>query len=233
MGRQGGKVAALYFDEEWDLDTPARRRTHARRFVTVDVGVREPSQRLVFDLPASQRMAALKRIRQSRMKALASALRRLDSIEVVPTSHGLRCKLRVADLDRLRKVPGMSYVWIRRVEGLKRVAAKPGDEWYAVRGRVMIQIEGQRKGLQKFEDRIVLVRARTYEEAERRAMREFKAYAQNVYLNSRGRKIRWQLEKIVDMYETDLKDLDPKGTEVWSSLHSRRIRREFEWHPDR
>jgi len=44
--------------------------------------------------------------------------------------------------------------------------------------------------------------------------------------------VRWTLEKIIDVYETDLEQLDPNGTEVWASLHSRRMRKEYEWHPN-
>ena len=232
MSRRGEKQwTALHFAEEWDLDTGPKRRRHAGRSVTIDVTVKEPSHRSVFALPPSQRMRALKNLQNRRTKALAAALRRLRSIEVVPTSHGLRCKLRVEDLDQVRKLPGVGYIWVRRVEGLRRSPPKPQEEWFAVRGRVMIQIEGQKKGLQNYEDRILLVRARTFREAERRALREFVDYAKLLYLNRSGRIVRWQLEKIIDVYETDLEELDPRGTEVWSSLHSRRMRKEYEWRP--
>jgi hypothetical protein len=137
--------------------------------------------------------------------------------------------LRVADLDRIRRLPGVGHIWVRGVEGLRRSRGKPQEEWFAVRGRVMIQVEGQKKGLQSYEDRILLVRAPSSRDAERRAVREFFDYAKLVYLNRAGRMIRWKLEKIIDVYETDMKDLDPKGTEVWSSLHSRRMRKEYEW----
>jgi len=234
MPRLGEKQwTALHFAEEWDLDTGPKRRRHAGRFVTIDVTAKETSPRSVFALPPSQRMPALKSMQNSRMKALAAALRRLRSIEVVPTSHGLRCKLRVEDLDRVRELRGIGYIWVRRVEGLRCSPRKPQEEWFAVRGRVMIQIEGQRKGLQKYEERILLVRARTFREAERRALREFVNYAKLLYLNPSGRIVRWKLEKIIDVYETDLEELDPRGTEVWSSLHSRRMRKEYEWHPAR
>jgi hypothetical protein len=234
MPRRGEKQwALLHFAEEWDLDTGPKRRRHAGRFVTIDVTVKEPSQRSVFALPPSERMRALKTVQNRRMKALTATLRGLRSIEVVPTSHGLRCKLRVIDLDRVRKLPGIGYIWVRRVEGLRRSPRKPQEEWFAVRGRVMIQIEGQTKGLQSYEDRILLVLARTFREAERRALREFVNYAKLLYLNRSGHIVRWKLERIIDVYETDLEELDPRGTEVWSSLHSRRMRKEYEWHPPR
>jgi len=76
------------------------------------------------------------------------------------------------------------------------------------------------------------VRARTFREAERRALREFANDTRLPYLNHAGRMVRWTLEKIIDVYETDLEQLDPNGTEVWASLHSRRMRKEYEWHPN-
>jgi hypothetical protein len=231
MEIRGDKGAPLQFAEEWNLDTVPKRRALARRFVTVDVAAKEPAQRAFFAKAPSERLSALKRARKNRLKVLENAVRRLSSIEVVPTPQGLRCRLRVSDLDELRALPGVGDIRVRRVEGVRRSAPALQDEWFAVRGRVMTQIEGQKKGLQKYEDRILLVRARTYRDAERRALREFEEYAKTLYLNGAGRIVRSKLERIIDVYETDLAELNPKGTEVWSSLHSRRMRTEFEWHP--
>jgi hypothetical protein len=232
MPRRGKKQwPVLYFAEEWGLESADKRRLHARRLVTVDVMVREPPQRSVFALPLSERMPALKRARIRRTRALAVALRKLRSVEVTSTSHGLRCTLRVMDLDRIRRLSGAGYIWVRRVKGLRRSSSKHHEEWFAVRGRVAIQTEGQTRGLQQYEDRILLVRGRTSREAERRALREFVNYAKLVYLTVSGRRVRWKLEKVIDIYETDVPELDPKGTEVWSSLHARRMRKEYEWHP--
>jgi hypothetical protein len=180
------------------------------------VTVKEPSQRSLFALPPSQRMPTLKDMRKKRMKALAAAVRRLRSVEVIPTSHGLTCRLKVADLDRVRELSDIGYIWVRRVEGLRRSSPKPQEEWFAVRGRVMIQIEGQKKGLQSYEDRILLVRARTFREAERRALREFVNYAKVLYLNP-SVDGSLKLEKIIDVYETDLEELtrrEPKSGRV-------------------
>jgi len=104
MPRRGDKQqAALYFAEEWGLDTVPKRRAHARRFVTIDVVVKEPAERSVFALPVLQRKPALKDLRKRRTTALAAAIHKLRAVEAVPTSHGFRCKLRVAELDRIRR----------------------------------------------------------------------------------------------------------------------------------
>ena len=230
-GRATKRETSIQFADEWDLDDPSKRRKHASLIATVVVSVKEPPPSSFFSRPPAERLPALKKARKNRARALAAALQKLGMIGVVSVPSGLRCKLRVRDLDQLQGLPGAGDVWIHHVEGLRRTPRKPSDEWFAVRGRVMIQVEGRERGLQTYEDRIVLVRARTFREAEQRALREFARYAKNVYLNAAGRMVRWKLEKIIDIYETDLENLDPNGTEVWSSLHSRRLRDEFVWLP--
>jgi hypothetical protein len=102
--------------------------------------------------------------------------------------------------------------------------------FYAVRARVAIQIEGETEGFQTIEDRIVLVRARSFEDAEERLASEWESYGEP-FLNSRGERVRWHLEEVVDVYDLLTNKIDPKGTEVYSRLSRRKMKPEFEWHP--
>lgn len=117
---------------------------------------------------------------------------------------------------------------VDRIAGLRKVRERLKLNWYSVRARIAIQVEGQTKGLQGIEDRIVMVRARSLSDASKRLENEWQAYAEP-YLNSYGELVRWQLEEILDIYAIT-SDIDPKGTEVWSSLRNRRMKKEFEWH---
>ncbi len=136
-------------------------------------------------------------------------------------------------LSKLLKEKNVWYVSLLEVEGMKKTkqrSKKPLD-WYAVKGGYAIQVEGQTNGLQGYEDRILLVKATSFDDAEKKAWKESKIYAEPPHLNCYGEMVRWQLEKIVDVYWTDIVELDPNGTEVFSALKDRRMKPEYEWHP--
>lgn len=128
----------------------------------------------------------------------------------------------------LAKSPLVRFLMVDRIQGRRRVRKRPRLSWFSVRARVAIQIEGQTKGLQQVEDRIVMVRAYEPEDAVRRLEDEWREYA-TPYLNSDGEFVRWQLEEIVDVVSV-LDDLDQTCVEVWSSLANRRMKKEYEWH---
>lgn len=110
----------------------------------------------------------------------------------------------------------------------KRLPSKP--EWYCCRCKVAIQVEGQGKGNQGLEERFVLVVGTDFGKAERLLRKNWGDYSEP-YLNSNGEAVRWHLEEVVDVYHVGSLELDPQGTEVFSSLRERRMKPEFEWHP--
>ena len=133
-------------------------------------------------------------------------------------------------LSRSRRV---EYLFVNRIAGLRRhrKRAKPMS-FFSVRARVAIQVEGQTSGMQDVEDRIVIVKAKSFEDAEKRLKGEWERYARP-YLNPEGEMVRWQLEEIVDVYDVMEDTIDPKGTEVYSSFSARRMKPEYEWHLNR
>ncbi len=138
---------------------------------------------------------------------------------------------RGSELSRLLSARSLDWIQVRDIEGLERVAEEDaGPALFAVRGSVAIQVEGQTRGLQKVEDRIVVVEADSVDDALRRLKAEWRQYAEP-YLNGDGQLVRWQLEEVSDVYSLFETELDPSGTEVWSSLRMRRMKKEYEWHP--
>ena len=101
-----------------------------------------------------------------------------------------------------------------------------------MRARVAVQVEGLKKGLQTTEDRILVVKATSPEDAIERLEPEWKAYAEP-YVAVGGRRVRWQLDQVVSIFELIDQRIDPRGTEVYSKLGQRRMRPEYEWHPSR
>ncbi len=131
----------------------------------------------------------------------------------------------------LSKLPNVGSVWVRKIQGLRRRRQSTAQlEWFAVWGRVAIQVEGQVSGYQTVEDRVLLVKASSERDAKRRLVKEWKSYAEP-YLNSEGYMVRWLLEEVLDVYALMDEEIDENGTEVYSRLRNRRMRPEYQWHP--
>ncbi len=120
---------------------------------------------------------------------------------------------------------------ILQIKGRRRKRRPPKEPaWFAVKARFAIQYEDQTRGMQEYEDRILLVQARSFKDAERKAMREFRQYGM-LSLTVTGHFFRWTFETILDIYETWVDQMDPDGMEVYSEMKKRRIKPEYEWHP--
>ncbi|MFK7904158.1 MAG: DUF4288 domain-containing protein [Chitinophagales bacterium] len=112
------------------------------------------------------------------------------------------------------------------------------EYYYAVVVRFAIQLENKEKGLQSYEDRTLLMKAKSGEEAEKKLQKSFKKY-EEPYLNSRGEMVRWKFEAFVDCYETiyqsleDMLEDEEEGIEVFSIIKNRRLNKERSWIQER
>ncbi len=138
--------------------------------------------------------------------------------------------LAARDLPRVLRLPELLSVSVSRIPGLRRKPERRSLAFFAVRARIVIEVEGQTRGSQEVDDRIVLVRAFSAEDAERRVVPRLAAEAEP-YLNADGEMVRWRLEEIVDVHQLFADAIDPRGTEVYSHIVQRRMKPELEWHP--
>jgi len=135
------------------------------------------------------------------------------------------------EVNSLSKLPGVSSVYISSIAGYRRrPPSKATLTWYCVRALVVIRVERARFGNQNTEDRFVLVRASSFDDAKKRLAKSWREYA-TPYLNSDGQMVSWTLDKIIDVYDTAEAEIDPKGTEVYSKLLQRRMRPKYVWRP--
>ncbi len=135
------------------------------------------------------------------------------------------------EVSALTEAPGVRSIYVMRIEGhRRRVSSKSPLTWYCVRAFVVIQVEDARLGNQGTEDRFVLVRASSFEDAKKRLKLQWQEYA-TPYLNSDGQMVRWSLDKIIDIYDLIDVDINPDGTEVYSKLGQRRMRPQYVWRP--
>lgn len=146
--------------------------------------------------------------------------------------RGFSASIEARNVHKLLKMPEIGSIWLDEIPGRKRRSLKPQEKWFAVRARFAIQVEGQTKGFQSYEDRIVMVRAISFQDAEKRLLPEFQEYG-SPYLNPYGCLARWHFEKVLDVYEVGDEKIDPKGVEVFSVLNRRRMKPEYVWEPER
>ena len=145
----------------------------------------------------------------------------------------LEGSVRGAEVPTVVAEPGVQSVVLLAVPGRRRQRAVRSTPWFCVRARVAVQVEGEERGLQTVEDRFMLVRAASAEDAERRLLPHWHEYAKP-YLNSKGQLVRWKCEEVTDVYEAVLEnDESPDMAEVYSRLRGRRMRPEFVWRGDR
>jgi hypothetical protein len=143
---------------------------------------------------------------------------------------GVRVWLPAKDVRRVFTGDEIECVKVLRIKGTrrKRVVAVKTPKWFAVKARFAKQIEGETKGMQTYEDRIVLVLARSSEEAEHKAMREFRQY-EAPSLTTIGHFYRWGFEAILDIYDLYENAINPEGTEVYSEIKTRRMKPAYKW----
>jgi hypothetical protein len=147
----------------------------------------------------------------------------------LPVTLAVSCSAREAL--EIARGAGVRSVYVVRVAGRRcRRSPKPPLEWYCVRALVVIRVERAASGLQAIEDRFMLVRASSFEDAKKRLQRQWREYA-TPYLNSDGQMVSWQLDHVIDVYETGETEINPDGAEAYSKLSSRRMRAEYIWRP--
>jgi hypothetical protein len=204
-------------------------RSHSERMVSYSISLVGPELKSLLHLKPKQR---IRKIQSELRDAVDQLTNSFDYESFTPRSRDIFWTIDIkSSVDVLRKLylsPLVKMIHIVNIEGLKMLKEKPKLTWFSVRASVAIQVEDQTKGLQEIEDRIVLLQAYSFDNAIKRLESEWKTYAEP-YLNSDGELVRWQLEEIVDVFEL-IDEIDPKGTEVWSSLKRRRMKKSYEWH---
>jgi hypothetical protein len=127
--------------------------------------------------------------------------------------------------------PGVRSVHVIKVAGFRRRRSPiPPLSWYCVRALVAVRVEGVTSGIELTEDRFVLLRASSFEDAKKRLRRKWQEYA-SPNLNSLGQMVSWSLDKITDVYSTGEAEIDVTGTEVYSKLVRRKMRPSRGWRP--
>ena len=220
--------------EQYGLTLDALRKL-GKKLITVKVALKPQCyDHRLLKLPHKERM---KLFRELKRKSIDRSLLAWPNKDVHLSGHkefpsSFESMIEANKLADYAKGKIYDFIEIIRIPGLRRRRAKKEKElsWYAVRARVAIQVEDQTRGLQTIEDRIVILKAYSAKDAVKRLSKEWKDYEVST-MNLDGFLVRWQMEEVTDVYEIIDREIDSKGTEVYSSLHQRRMKPEYEWHP--
>ncbi len=217
--------------DEFNINIAAFRGLRQRIGVAVNLRAFEVTG-AVARLPPSERHPFLRRRATRWMRRLNAAFQTAGwKITSEPSKIPRIVEGRVSAHQAIRLAARreVESVVVTSIPGLRRRRTVTRQEpWFCVRALVAVQIEGQRVGLQGVEDRFMLIRATSAEDARQRLRRKWWEYAKP-YVNILGELVRWQLEKVMDVYETCERELDPTGAEVYSRLRNRRLRRQSVW----
>ncbi len=139
----------------------------------------------------------------------------------------------VLNLPELGKDANIKVITIEGIEKKKIDIDELNSEkrYFSVKLRFIEQVEGLKKGLVKYEDRIILLKATSFMDAENRIYEKFKGDEDISLVSGGSLMVRWKFEKVLYIYDTTEVEIDDEGTEVYSEYKSRRLKPEYEWHP--
>jgi hypothetical protein len=224
--RQRPRIIGL---EEFGLTVRSLTRL-GTRLVSVSIQLKGQTLLTLRPLPPRKRDATL---RQALAQQLERVRRAFPEVEFI--SRGKRKPSWTIDASlpahlvaALGRRPEIKDVILSAIDGRRKRVRRSGPAWFCVWGVVAIQIEGQTKGAVSLEDRLVLVRATSPDDARRRLARIWNTYAEP-YMNPDGYLVRWKLISVQDVYALSDSEIDPRGTEVYSRLKRVRMRPEYRW----
>jgi len=219
--------------EQWAKD---KNIPDSRRFVEVTIYVKYPDQEQFRQFEPKERLKKIDEYHRECIRQLI-ALNLFENYETIGTKkrpRGVKTRVKYTLLNKFSKLNLNYSTHVEAVGDAIKLEDAPQSEqrYYAVKMTVVIEIEGVLSKKQSIEERIVVVKASSYQDAYDRLDKNKDDYAQP-YLNSDGRFVRWRIESFDDCCDTDavtIEDFDkPEGVEVYSKLKSRKSKQQVAW----
>jgi hypothetical protein len=221
----------IYDLKEWKFN---KKVPGNERIASVRILLTQNDFKKVINLTPGERVSAAdKHYRDSFLKLLQK--HQFDKYKVIGNKKrpsGIETNILTRDLKKLAKLKIIGSIFINSVHGGKKIIEKEQQRFFCIKMTVAIQIEGVKKGLQTYEQRYVLIKATSFDEAYRKMERQTKKYMEP-YLNYLGQLVRWKIESLDDCYETFISNCDDLnlkgGAEVFSVLKKRKLTKERFW----
>ncbi len=205
--------------------------------ISVRVFLKYPDFKDLISLTPKERMKVIRKQQRMQYKEFVvnylsdKTFTRIGS-QIAPDGVETVCTKK--ELLKYGKDKSVGHISIVEKSSTPEKIAEKLEYYYAVVVRFSIQLENKKKGLQSYEDRTLLMKAKNGKEAENKLQKSFKKY-EEPYLNSRGEMVRWKFEAFIDFYETtyqsleDMLEDEEEGIEVFSIVKNRRLNKERAW----
>jgi hypothetical protein len=221
--------------KDWQLD---KAIPNSERIVDVSVSIKYPDPKQYIEFKPKERINKIDHYHNESLKELLR-LNLFDDYEIIGTKRkprGVKMRTKFSSLNILNKLDFVCGVTIKNIDHAKLVKKEEQplklNQYFCVKMTVVIDFEGISSKRQKIEQRFVLIKADSFDDAYEKLEKQKDSYAEP-YLNSDGRFVRWRIESFDDCYETDInspKDLDnPEGVEIYSKFKSRKTKTETVW----
>lgn len=223
--------ACIWGFQEFGLADLAALGALGKRHIIVNVGLRSPEG----DLSALRRLKVQARrnwLRGYRERLLTRLLRNphiqkgIRGVFRSPNGPtGFEATYPARYLVRLRRYPEVSTIRVTSAPGRAyRLRKQRKSKWYGVKLLIRIIQEFRVKGMDTWEESIVVVKARSHQDAARKAWKKLVTEA-IPYLGTDLGVNRWVPVRILDVCEIMDLTFDPQGTEVFWSLVRKKFRR--------
>lgn len=193
-----------------------------------------PSKKVIKMTPAQRS----KRINDYVIKNINPVIKKFKLIKykwVKPENHlhGIIINTTLNEFKQLKKIKAIS-LQILKISGAVKITKKYDTSgFYCVKVIVAIQVEKAKKGMQSWDERYILIKANSFDDAYNKVEKNAKTYESESYINPYGELVRWKFERMVDCFEAsiyDIKELNNKeGVEVYSTLKLRKLTKERYW----
>ncbi len=202
----------------------------------VEVIIKYPALKKILHFAPKERIKFINQYYLSNYKKLLTS-NLFDNCELIGTKkrpRGIQANIDKSSLIKLEKVSYIESISIINIEGAKEKKTTPKIQvkFFCVKLTVAIEIETLDKGLQTYEERFVLIKALSSEDAYKKIEKKKKEY-ESPYLNPYGFLVRWRIESLDDCYETYIDNENdfnnPDGIEVFSILKRRKLTKERIW----
>jgi len=210
---------------EWSLD---QNFPDGLRFVDLDIHLKYTDVNLLSDFEPKERKRLIDKDHKENFNKLIQTglFADYELIGDLKRPRGIKTRIAFSALKEIQSLDFVGGISIKKIDGAKKKRLRKQLIFYCIKMTIVAEIEGFDNGLQQVEDRFVIVKAKSNEDAYEKLEKQKSEYELR-YLNSDGRFVRWRIESFDDCYQTDIKtfkDLNtPLGTEVYSKYRSRRL----------
>lgn len=205
-----------------------------KRRVDVSIYLKYPDTKSLLKIPAKDRVKTIDQDQKNKFDKLV-ATNLFDKYTKLGTDKrpaGIRTKVLYSVLNKIDKLSYIQHAYVTRIELAKKTIKPKPLSFFCVKMTVAVEVEGVKKGNQTVEERFVLVKANSFDDAYKRVEKQKKNYSEP-YLNPYGQFVRWRVESLDDCYATDINSMtdlnNPEGVEVYSILKTRRLTEKRSW----